>query len=204
MCTKNIYCETYLLNTCFSAQYYCLLWVLHRMVDLWKLLSLDFYSVIVCVQLSGCNSLTTESSYPSLSPGVYSNSCSLSQWCSLTISSSAAPFSFCLQSFPESGSFPMSQLFASGGQNIGASASVLPISIQGWFTLGFKGWILLFKGLSRVSSLQFESINSSTLILLYGSPLTSVHDYWKNHSFDYVDLCWQSDVSTLILSLGLS
>ena len=129
MCTKNIYCETYLLNTCFSAQYYCLLWVLHRMVDLWKLLSLDFYSVIVCVQLSGCNSLTIESSYPSVSPGVYSNSCSLSQWCSLTISSSAAPFSFCLQSFPESGSFPMSQLFASGGQNIGASASVLPISI---------------------------------------------------------------------------
>ena len=90
---------------------------------------------------------------PSLSPGVYSSSCSLGQWCHLNISSSAALFSFCHQSFPASGSFPMSQLFASGGQNIGvsASASVLPINIQDCFPLGRIGWIsLLSKGLSRV------------------------------------------------------
>ena len=84
--------------------------------------------------------------------GVCSDSCPLSQWCHLTISSSAAPFSFCPQSFPASGSFPMSQLFASGGQSIGASASawVLPMNIQRWYPLGWAGLILQFKGLSRV------------------------------------------------------
>ena len=91
---------------------------------------------------------------PSLSPGVCSNSRPLSQWCHPTISSSFAPFSSCLQSFPASGSFPVSRLFASGGQSIGASASVLPVNIQGWFPLGFPlGLIsLLSKGHSRVSS----------------------------------------------------
>ena len=73
---------------------------------------------------------------PSPSPGVSSNSCPLSQWCHPTISSSVIPFSSCLQSFPASGSFLMSQLFASGGQSIGASALVLPMNIQGWFPLG--------------------------------------------------------------------
>ena len=78
--------------------------------------------------------------HPSLTPGVCSNSCPLSQWCYLTISSSATPFSSCSLSFPASGSFPMSWLFASGGQNIGASASVsvLPMNIQGWFPLGLE------------------------------------------------------------------
>ena len=92
---------------------------------------------------------------PSLSPGVYSVSCPLNQWCYLTISSSAAPFSFCLQSFLASGSFLMSRLFASGGKGIGASASVsvLPMNIQGWFPFGWTGWIsLLPKELSRVIS----------------------------------------------------
>ena len=76
----------------------------------------------------------------SLSPGVCSNSCPLSQWCYPTISFSVIPFSFCPQSFPASRSFPISQLFASGGQNIGASASasVLPMNIQGWFSLGLR------------------------------------------------------------------
>ena len=89
-----------------------------------------------------------------LSPRVCSNSCPLSQWCHLTISSSATPFSFCLWSFPASGSFPMNQLFISGGQNIGASASapILPMNIQDWFPLGLTGLILLSKGLSRVFS----------------------------------------------------
>ena len=92
---------------------------------------------------------------PSLTPGAYSNTCSLSQWCHPTISSSVIPFSFCLQSFPALGSFPMSQFFASGGQSIGvlASASVLPMNIQDWFPLGWTGWISLqSKGLSRVIS----------------------------------------------------
>ena len=94
---------------------------------------------------------------PSLSPRVCSNSCPLSQWCHPTISSSVAPFSFssCPQSFSPSGSFPISWLFASGGQSIetSPSASVLPMNIQDWFPLGFTGWIsLLPKGLSRAFS----------------------------------------------------
>ena len=93
----------------------------------------------------------------------------------------------------------MSQLFSSGGQSIGvsASASVLPVNIQGWFPLGLTGLIsLLSKGLSRVfSKTKFESINSSLLSLLYGPTLKSVRDYWKNHSFDYMNFCWQRDGS---------
>ena len=92
---------------------------------------------------------------PSLSPKVCSNSCPLSQGYYLTISSSAALFSFCLQSFPASGSFPMSQLFTSGGERFGASssASVLPKNIQGWLLLGLTGLISLqSKGLSRIFS----------------------------------------------------
>ena len=107
-------------------------------------------------------------------------------------------FSLCPQSFPASGSFPKSQLFASGGQSIraSASASVLPVNIQGWYPLGLTGlFSLLFKGLSEVFSTPFKSINSSVLSLLNGPTLTSIHDYWKNHSFDYLDLCQQSDVS---------
>ena len=91
---------------------------------------------------------------PSPSPGVCSNSGPLSQWCHPTISSSVTPFSSCLQSFPAPGSFPMSWLFTSGGQCIGAStsASVLPINIQGWFPFGLTSLILLSKALSRVFS----------------------------------------------------
>ena len=84
---------------------------------------------------------------------VYPNSCPLSQWCHPTISSSVVPFSSCLRSFPASGSFPMSQFFAAGSRGIGASASasVLPVNIQGWPPLGWPGWISLqSKGLSRV------------------------------------------------------
>ena len=89
---------------------------------------------------------------PSPTPRAYSNSCPLSRWCHPTISSSVGPFS-CLQSFPASGTFPVSQFFALGGQSIGASASVLPMNIQDWFPLGWTGWISLqCKGLSRVFS----------------------------------------------------
>ena len=92
---------------------------------------------------------------PSPIPRVYPNSCPLSWWCHPTISSSVVPFSSCPQSFPTSGSFPMSQLFTSGGQNIGVSAStsVLPVNTQDWSPLGWTGWISLqSKGLSRVFS----------------------------------------------------
>ena len=92
---------------------------------------------------------------PSPIPGVHSNSCPSSQWCHPTISSSVIPFPSCLQFFPASGSFQMSQFFASGGQSIGvsATASILPMNIQDGFPLGWAGWISLkFKGLSRVFS----------------------------------------------------
>ena len=92
---------------------------------------------------------------PSPTPRAYSNSCPLCRWCHPTISSSVVPFSSCLQSFPASGSFQMSQLFASGGQSTGVSAStsVLPMNTQDWSPLEWTGWISLqSKGLSRVFS----------------------------------------------------
>ena len=92
---------------------------------------------------------------PSPTPEAYAKSCPLSQWCHPTISSSVIPFSSRLQSFPTSGSFPMSQFFISGGQSIGvsASASFLAMNIQDWFPLGWTPWISLqSKGLSRVFS----------------------------------------------------
>ena len=136
---------------------------------------------------------------PSPTPRVYSNSCPLSLWCHPAISSSVIPFSSCLQSFPASDSFPMSQFFASGGQSIGvsASASDLPMNTQEWFPLGWTGWIsLLSKGLSKCSPTpQFKSINSSVLSLLHSPTLTFIHDHWKNHSLDETDLSRQSNVS---------
>ena len=118
--------------------------------------------------------------YPSLSPKVCSNSCPLSQWCHPTISSSVAPFSSCLQSFPASGSFPMSRLFKSGGQRIGASASVLPVNIQGWFLFELTSLISLqFKGPSRVfSSTTVQKHQFFHTKSFYDPTLTSVYDYW--------------------------
>ena len=124
---------------------------------------------------------------PSPTPRIYSNSCPLSWWCHPTISLSVIPCSH-LQSFPASGSFQMSQFFSSHGQSIGvsASASVLPMNIQYRFPLGWTGWIsLLSKGFSRVFSnttLQKHQFFGSQLSL-YSPTLTSIHDYWKNHSF---------------------
>ena len=141
---------------------------------------------------------------PSPSLRVCPNSCPLNWWCHPITSSSVTFFSFCLQSFPASGSFPVSWLFVSGGQSIGvsASASFFPMNIQGWFPLGLTGLISLqSKGLSRTSAAPcFKNIDFSALALrlvFYGPPLTSVHDYGKNHSFHCVDLLWQSDVYAL-------
>ena len=171
---------------------------------------------------------------PSPTPEAYLNSCPSSRWCHPTISSSVVPFSSWLQSFPASGSFPMSEFFAWGGQSIGlsASASVLPMNIQDWFPLELIGSIFLQSQESQGSSPtpQFKSISSSALnfldlktcgyqhfqlfkdiwfpgvqwlafctftakglgstpcwgtkIFLYSPTVTSIHDYWKNHSFD--------------------
>ena len=278
----------------------------------------------------GCNLKNDRPPCPTPTPRVYSNSCPSCRWCHPTISSSVIPFSSCPQSLPASGSFPMSQLFAWGGQSTGvsASASVLPVNTQDWSPLGWTGWISLqSKGLSRVfsnitvqkhqhvsvsqsvssvsqscatlcdpmnpsmpgfpihhqlpeftqihahrvsdaiqpshplsspsppapnpsqnqglfqwvSSLhevakvlefqlqhqsfqwtprtdllydglvvspcsprdsqesspspQFKRINSSSLSFLYSPTLTSIHNHCKNHSFDQMDLCWQSNVS---------
>ena len=124
--------------------------------------------------------------YPSPTTGVYSNSCPLSWWCHPTISSSVVPFSSRLLSFPASGSFQMSQCFASSGQSIGvsASASVLPMNIQDWFPLGWTGWISLqSKGLSRVLSnttVQKHQFFGAQLCFLYSPTLTSIHDNWEN------------------------
>ena len=115
-------------------------------------------------------------------------SCPLSWWCHSTISSSVVPFSSHLQSFPASGSFQISQFLASGGQSIGvsASASVVPMHIRDWFPLEWTGCISLHPRDSQESSPtpQFKSINSSGLSFLYSPTLTSIHDYWKNRSFD--------------------
>ena len=137
---------------------------------------------------------------PSPTPGHYTKSCPLTWWCHPTISSSVIPFSSCPQSFPASGSFQMCHLFASGGQSIGVSTStsVLPINTKKEFPLGWTGWISLqSKGLSRVfSNTTVQSINFSAFSFLYSPTLTYIHDYWKKHSFDYTNICWQSGVST--------
>ena len=125
---------------------------------------------------------------PSPTPRVHPNSCPSSRWCHPTISSSVVPFSSCLQSFPASGSFQMSQFFTLGGQSTGVSAStsVLPLNVQDWFPLRWTGWISLqSKGLSRVFSNttvqkhQFFGAQHSSQ-----SNSTSIHDHGKNHSLD--------------------
>ena len=101
------------------------------------------------------------------------------------------------QSFPASGSFQMSQLFTSCGQSIGVSAStsVLPVNTQDWYPLGWSGWISLqSKRLLRVFS-NTTVQKHQFFGFLYGPTLILIHDYWRNHSFDYTDLCWQSNVS---------
>ena len=141
--------------------------------------------------------------WPSSSPRTHSNSSLSSQWCHPTILSSVIPFPFCLQSFPASGAFPMSQLFASEGQGVGASASasVLPVNIQDGFPLGLTGWLsLLSKGLSRVSrvfsntTVQKHQFFSAQLSLYSNS---HIHTWLLEKLQLWLDgLCWQSNVST--------
>ena len=134
---------------------------------------------------------------PSPTPRACSNSCPLSQWYHPTISFSVIPFSSCFQSFPESGPFPMSRLFASVGQSIGASVSVLPVNIQDWLPLRLTCLISLqSKGLSRAfPAPQFKVISSTLLSLFYCQAFTSIHNYQKNCNFGYTNLFRQSNVS---------
>ena len=132
-------------------------------------------------------------SCPSLSPGVCFNSCPLSQWHYPTISVSATPFSFCLQSFLASGYFPMSWLkYWSWSFSISPSneySGLISFRIDRFDLLAVQ------ETLESSPELQFKSIYSSALGCLYGPTLTSVHDYWKNHSFDCTGLCQKNDTS---------
>ena len=125
---------------------------------------------------------------PSPTPRACSKWCPLSHSCHPPNSSSVVPFSSCLQSFPASGSFPMSRFFTTGDQSIGASASasVLLMNIQDWFPLGLTGLISCIPNDSTESSPtpQFKSINSLALSFLYDPTLTSIHDHRKNHTLD--------------------
>ena len=132
---------------------------------------------------------------PSLSPAVCSDSCPLSWWYHPTISFCVTPF--WSQSFLASGSFPVSWLFTSGGQIIGASALAHSFISEYSGLISFRiDWFdLLAAQETPTSSLapQFKSINTSALSFPYGPAFTSVYHYWKNCSFDYTDLCWQND-----------
>ena len=147
--------------------------------SVWLILLLLFSYSVVSDSLRPRRLQHTSFPCPSPSPGVCSDSCPLSQWCHPTISSSVVPFSSCFESFPASGSFPVSQLFTSGGQSIeaSASASVLPMNIQDWFPLGLTGLIyLLSKGLSRVFSsitIRKHQFFSTQLFLLSSSHIHS-------------------------------
>ena len=124
---------------------------------------------------------------PSPTSGAYSNSCSSSWWCHPTIPSSVVPFSSHLQSFPASESFQMSQFFTSGDQSIGVSASawVLPMNIQDWFLLRLVETPCSPRDSQESSPAPyFKRINSLVLSFLYNPTLTSIYEYWKNHSFD--------------------
>ena len=136
------------------------------------------------------------------SPVVCPSSCPLNWWCHPTISSSVTPFFFCPQSFPASRSFPMSRLFPAGGQSIGTSdsTSVFPMNIQSLFPLRSMGLIsLLSKGLSIVffSTTVWKHQFFGTLVFFMVQLWLDHnywHDYWKGHSLEYMDLCWQRDV----------
>ena len=141
-----------------DAHYIFLIEIVTKICKVWSHVCISSVQWLSHVQLLETRGLQhARPPYPSPAPEVCSNSSLSSQWCHPAISSSVVPFSSCLQSFPVSGSFPMSQFFASGGQSIGASAStsVLPMNTQNWSPLGWTGWIsLLSKWLSRVVFVQ--------------------------------------------------
>ena len=142
---------------------------------LWTFCSVHFSGSVVPASLQPHELQHSRPPCPSPTARVYPNSCPLSWWCHRTTSFSVIPFSFCPQSFPVSGSFPITQLFTSGGQSIGVSAStsVLPMNTQDWSPLGWTGWISLqSKGLSRVFSNTTVQKHQ-----LFGAQLSSQSNY---------------------------
>ena len=168
-----------------------------------------FFFFLFCVSVQFSRSVVSDSLWPhepqharppcpSQTPGIQSDPCPSSQWCHPAISSSVVPFS-CPQSLPELVFFPVSQLFSRGGQNIGvaASTSVLPMNTQDSSPLnGLVGSSCSPRNSQESSPTpSFESINCLGLSFVCGPTLISIHDYWKNHSFDCMSLCRQNDVS---------
>ena len=201
MCSHSILCISLLENLLLGISVICLLLCFHP--TRLYILNLIFVSLLLYSQFSSVHfscSVMSDSlqlhepqharpASPSPNPRVYSNSCGLSQWCHPTISSSVIPFSFHLQSFLESRSFQISELFTSGGQlnGVSVSTSVFPRNTQGW-SLGLTGWISLQpKGLS--SLLQHHSSKASILRHSGFFIVQLSHPYshprlWKNHSLD--------------------
>ena len=155
------------------------------------------------LQLHGLQHARAHCSSPT--PGAWANSCPSSWWFHPTISSSVKLFCSSFQSFPVTGFFLKSQFFTSVGQSIGGSisASVLRMNIQDWFPLGWLGGSSCSPGDSQEScpTPQFKIINSSSLTILYGATVISIHDNWKNHSFDYTELFQQINFSTFKTSV---
>ena len=149
--------------------------------------------------------METQGSCPPLSPGVCSNSCPLSQWCYLTTSSSVIPYSSCLQSFPSIRVFFWKPtLHIRGPKCWGFSFSISPSNeYSRWISFRIDRFDLLAVQGTLKSLLQHHSLKASVLqalSLLYGPALTSIHDYWKNHSFDYTNLCQQGSLIFNMLS----
>ena len=148
---------------------FCFRWYIHRKesgrINTKMFSSVQFSCSVVSDSLQPHGLQHTRPPCSSPTPRVYSNSCPLNQWCHPTISSSVIPFSSCLQSFPASGSFQMSQFFASGSQSIGVSAttSVLPMNVQDWSPLEWTGWICLQSKGTLKSLLQHHSSKASIL-----------------------------------------
>ena len=172
----------FLLLLYFTLQY-CIGFAIHWLESIFLIFhcSVQFSRSVVSDSLRPHESQHTRPPCPSPTAEVHSDSRPLSQWCHPAISSSVVPFSSCPQSLPASEAFPMSQLFAWGGQSTGVSAlaSFLPKNTQGWSPLERTGWISLqFKGLSRVFS------NTTVQKQQFFGAQPSSHDYWKNHSLD--------------------
>ena len=193
------------LSWLFSSSY-MFLFFLHKNFNITDLLKYGLLLLFSCSVVS--NSLWPHGLQharlpgPSPTPGACSNSCPSRCWCHPTILSSVVPLSSCLQSFPASGSFQMSQFFASGGQSIGvsASASVLPMNIQDWFPLGWTGWISLQSGLSRVFSntkiwkyYNTSVLQHSAFFMVHLSHLYMATGKTIAFSSGCTNLCQQSD-----------
>ena len=161
------------------------IWGMIFTCDLFSLLSVLSFS---CVQLFAFHGLQhARPPCPSPVPRVHTNLCPSSWWCYPTTLSSVVPFSSCLPSFPASGSFQMSQLFASGGQcnGVSGSTSVLPMNTMDWSPLGWAGSPCSPRDSQESSPTpQLKTINSSAPSFLHSPTLTSIHDQWKNHSLD--------------------